>query len=107
MARRAKTNRRSITRRRVTTKKTRTPAVSASHPRASWSHIEWLIDSGGAISLSTDTPIGCIASAADQDVCYAMLLRRKGERIQQLLSRLDHAIARASEAGELVDEVNF
>ena len=106
MAPRAKTNRRSITRRRVTSKKARTPAVSASNPRASWSHIEWLIDSGGAISVSTDTPIGCIASAADRDICYAMLLRREGERIQELLSRLDQAIASASETGELVDEIN-
>jgi len=56
-------------------------------------NIEWLLAEHGAITLSEISPVGCIAAAADNDTCYAMLARRKGETVLELLHRLDQAIA--------------
>ena len=50
--------------------------------------------------------LGCIAAAADKDLCYAMLCRRKGEAVIELLHRLDKAIAEAAESATTIDEVN-
>lgn len=75
-------------------------------PTALWPNIEWLIEAGGGVSLSTEKPIGCIASAADEDICYAMLVRRDGESLHALLRRLDQAIESAAETSETVDEIN-
>jgi len=47
-----------------------------------------------------------VAAAADQHMCYAMLARRDGETILELLHRLDKAIASAAETSVTVDEVN-
>ena len=51
-------------------------------------------------------PAGCVAAAADNDMCYAMLARRKGETVLELLHRLDKAIAIAAQSSTTVDEVN-
>lgn len=72
-------------------------------PTALWPNIEWLIEAGGGVSLSTEKPIGCIASAADEDT---MLVRRDGESLHALLRRLDQAIESAAETSETVDEIN-
>ena len=50
--------------------------------------------------------VGCVASAADRDLCYAMLARREGETLLELLLRLDKSIAIASETAETIDEIN-
>lgn len=70
-------------------------------------NIEWLIGDGrGAIHVGRVGPIECVASAADEDLCYAMLARRDGETLLQLLHRLDQSIAIASETAETIDEIN-
>jgi hypothetical protein len=70
-------------------------------------NIEWLIgDGGGAIHVGRVGPIECVASAADDHICYAMLARRDGETLLQLLHRLDKSIEIASETSETIDEIN-
>jgi len=51
-------------------------------------------------------PIGCVATAVDEDCTYAMLVRRRGESLSQLLSRLDQAIDKALTLGIFTDEIN-
>src|SRR4030095_15265289 len=53
---------------------------------------EALIDGNGDITIGSVGPIRCVATAADQDQCLAMLVRRRGESFQDLLQRLDAAI---------------
>ena len=71
-----------------------------------FAHIEWLLADHGAITLTEVTPVGCVAAAADNETCYAMLARRKGETVLELLHRLDQAIALAAENNTTIDEVN-
>ena len=49
---------------------------------------------------------GAYAVANDEDQCYAMLQRRPGETLQQLLERLDAAIDTAITTEEMIDEIN-
>ncbi len=65
-----------------------------------------LIDSGGQISIGGIGPIKCAAVASDEDICYAMLQRRPGETLQQLLERLDAAIDTAITTEDTIDEIN-
>lgn len=69
-------------------------------------NIEWLLAVHGGISLAEIPPAGCVAAAADNDTCYAMLKRRDGETVLELLHRLDKAIATAAENSTTIDEVN-
>lgn len=69
-------------------------------------NIEWLITQHGSITVGEVQPVDCVAAAADHDQCYAMLRRREGETLLELLHRLDKAIAAASETGVTMDEVN-
>jgi hypothetical protein len=69
-------------------------------------NIEWLIAGHGDITLGRMGPIDCAATAADEDICYAMLVRRQGETLLELLQRLDHSIELASEDHVTIDEVN-
>ena len=103
MVRQTRTRRKPLARRVKKPPNHATPATKAGFR---WPNIEWLIDVGGAITLGTEKPIGCIASAADEDVCYAMLVRRDGESLHDLLLRLDQSIATASETSVPVDELN-
>lgn len=68
-------------------------------------NIAALIDHGGQITLGALDPIECAAIANDDDTCLAMLQRRPGETLQQLLERLDAAIDRAWTADEFTDEI--
>jgi hypothetical protein len=77
--------------------------ASAASPFA---NIEWVIDDGGSIHVGDIGSVGCVASAADRDLCYAMLARREGETLLELLLRLDKSIAIASETAETIDEIN-
>jgi hypothetical protein len=60
----------------------------------------------GDITVGRQVSIGCLATACNEDQCLAMLVRRKGESLLQLLTRLDAAIAKAYEENICVDEVN-
>lgn len=72
---------------------------------APWPHIAELI-AYGEITVGQLRPIGCVATACDEDVNLAMLVRRKGETLLQLLTRLDQAIAQAYEQNDCIDEIN-
>lgn len=65
-----------------------------------------LIDDGGQITLGALDPIKCVAIANTDYSCLAMLQRRPGETLQQLLERLDAAIEHAWTTDELTDEIN-
>jgi len=56
--------------------------------------------------LSGAPHYGLVAAAADPHLCYAMLARRDGESLLDLLDRLDRAIKTAAESGTTVDEIN-
>ena len=60
----------------------------------------------GEITIGMLRPIGCVATATDEDCTYAMLVRRRGESLLQLLSRLDQAIDKALTLGIFTDEIN-
>lgn len=60
----------------------------------------------GQITVSNVRPVGCVAVAHDGRQTVSMLLRREGETVTQLLTRLDMAIAKALNEGIRTDEVN-
>jgi hypothetical protein len=60
----------------------------------------------GQITLGNVRPVGCLAVAHDGRETVAMLLRREGEMVAELLTRLDLAIAKARAEGIRVDEIN-
>jgi hypothetical protein len=60
----------------------------------------------GEITVGVLRPIGCVATASDGHNCLAMLVRRRGETLTQLLTRLDLAIAKAFTEDIFTDEVN-
>ena len=60
----------------------------------------------GDITLGVLHPIGCIATAADDDRCLAMPVRRSDETLGQLLIRLDRAIGKAVNEDIFTDEIN-
>lgn len=57
-------------------------------------HIAALI-ADGEITVGMLHPVGCVAVATDGHNSLAMLKRRPGETLAQLLTRLDQAIERA------------
>ena len=70
----------------------------------------------GQITIGTFRAVGCAAvasgklktaSASGKHKTLAMLVRRKGETLAQLLTRLDLAIAKALEDEIFTDEVNL
>lgn len=69
-------------------------------------NIETLIDEGGEITLGKLTPFDCVATACDEATCLAMLVRRDGETLNQLIKRLDKAIHLAWTDDWFIDEVN-
>ena len=73
---------------------------------AELAYIAMLIDEGGQITLGALHPIPCVAIANDDHGSLAMLRRRPGESILQLLQRLNDSIALAVEADEMIDEIN-
>ncbi len=68
-------------------------------------NIAQLIDDG-EITIGMLRPVGCVATAADEDCNYAMLVRRRGESLFQLLTHLDQAIDKALTLGIFTDEIN-
>ena len=75
-----------------------------SHPGA-LTNIEALLDDGGQIMLGTVKPIVGAAVAHDGKQTLAMLKRRSGETVEQLLQRLDRAVYTAIDTGTRVDEI--
>jgi len=68
-------------------------------------NIEFLIDGNGEVTLGRCGPVRCAATASD-DECLAMLARRPGESLLELLQRLDSAIEDAYENNIFADEIN-
>ena len=69
-------------------------------------YIEETIEQGG-ISIGVIPPLTeCVAVAHEGRNTLAMLKRRKGETLSQLLTRLDLAIALAHTADIFTDEIN-
>ena len=68
-------------------------------------NIESLIEDG-EITVGVIRPVGRVAIANDGYNTLAMLKRQKGETLQQLLIRLDQAIAKAENEGKYTDEIN-
>lgn len=60
----------------------------------------------GEITLGIVSPVGCVATAADEYASIAMLVRRNNETLTQLLTRLDYAIGLALTEDIFTDEVN-
>jgi hypothetical protein len=50
--------------------------------------------------------MGCVAIANDAHQSLAMLVRRKGESLPQLLERLDLAVGKALDDEIYTDEIN-
>ena len=72
-----------------------------------FANIESVIANHGSITIGDiGAGIGCVAAAADPHLCYAMLRRRDGESLLELMDRLDRAIESASQTSITVDEVN-
>lgn len=69
-------------------------------------NIEFLIDGHGDITIGSTGPVRCAAIATGDDQCLAMLVRREGESLMDLLSRLDAAIEDAHENDIFADEIN-
>ena len=60
----------------------------------------------GEITVGVLNPVGCVAVATDGHNSLAMLKRRPGETLMQLLTRLDQAIERAWAEEIYTDEIN-
>ena len=84
----------------------RRKSSSPKPPSSDLGNIEFLIEVNGEITLGRLDAIRCVATAADEDQCLAMLQRRPGESLVDLLQRLDAAIADAYENSIFIDEVN-
>ena len=69
-------------------------------------NIDALVKAGGEITIGRIGPVRCGATAADEDQSFAMLARRPGESLEELLDRLDAAIVKAWDEGEYIDEIN-
>ncbi|MGI8509193.1 MAG: hypothetical protein ACR2MQ_07710 [Gemmatimonadaceae bacterium] len=68
-------------------------------------HLADLIEDG-EITIGNLEPVGGVATAVDGSNCLAMLVRRDGETLVQLLKRLDLAVALAFTEDIFTDEVN-
>jgi hypothetical protein len=69
-------------------------------------NIDALVKSGGEVTIGRIGPVRCGATAADEDQSLAMLVRRSGESLEELLDRLDGAIVKAWDEEEYIDEIN-
>ena len=69
-------------------------------------HISAMLESGGQIMVGAAKPLPYTAVAHDGKKTLAMLRRRKNETLDELLTRLDAAIATAQSTGRRVDEIN-
>ena len=84
----------------------RRKSASPKAPTNALANIEFLIDGNGDITVGAVGPVRCAATAADEYQCLAMLARRPGESLMDLLQRLDAAIGDAYETNVYIDGVN-
>ena len=85
---------------------TAAPAEASAAP-TSLVQITRLVEGGGQIMIGTVQPVsGSVAVAHDGKKTLAMLRRQPGEKIEDLIGRLDRSIAAAKRRGIRVDEVN-
>lgn len=82
------------------------PGRVAGQAQSALANIAALIDDGGQITIGALHPIACAAIANDDHDCLAMLQRKPGETLPQLLERLDAAISAAWTTGHFTDEIN-
>lgn len=85
--------------------KSATNTASATLENLCLPNLEALIEEG-QITLGMLEPIGCVAIASDDHNALAMLKRRPGETLAELLLRLDAAIGDAVEHEIFIDEIN-
>jgi hypothetical protein len=71
-----------------------------------YTHIAAILDGGGQITLGTMRPIANAAVAHDGKKTLVMLRQGPEEPVEELLGRLDQAIAQARKSGQRVDEIN-
>lgn len=69
-------------------------------------NIDAFVKTGGEVTIGKIGPVRCGATAADEDQSLAMLARRPGESLEELLDRLDRAIVKAWDEEEYIDEIN-
>jgi hypothetical protein len=74
--------------------------------QSKYTHITAVMDAGGQIMLGTVKPLAHAAVAHDGKKTLAMLRQRPEEPVEELLERLDQAIAEARKSGQRVDEIN-
>ena len=60
----------------------------------------------GQITVGVIQPMGCVAIASDAHQSLAMLVRRKGESLPQLLERFDLAVGKTLHKEIYTDEIN-
>ncbi len=60
----------------------------------------------GEITIGMLLPDVCVATAADEECAYAILVRRRGETLGELLRRLDRAVDKTMTLGVFTDEIN-
>jgi hypothetical protein len=72
-----------------------------------WPNLQELIDSDGSINIGSIAPLNaCVAVAAQQRQVHARLVAKEGERLTDLLDRLDGAVAKAFDEDIYADEIN-
>ena len=71
-----------------------------------WKNLEYLTRGHGDITIGRIGPVSSAATAADGDQMLAALMRRRGESLEDLLTRLDGALERRWQDDEYIDEIN-
>jgi len=83
--------------------------LTSNPPTSNLSHLPYLEETiaRGGITIGTMRPVKeCVAIAHEGKTTLAMLKRRKGESLTELLTRLDHAIGLAHTEDIFTDEIN-
>ena len=83
--------------------------LTANSPTRNLSHLPYIEETiaRGGITIGTIRPVKeCVAIAHEGKTTLAMLKRRKGESVAELLTRLDHAIGLAHTEDIFTDEIN-
>lgn len=71
-----------------------------------WPNLQALINGHGQITIGRISRFIEAAVANDEHTTYAMLQRRHGESLVDLMTRLDQAVQKTIDNAEPVDEIN-